>query len=750
MAEVLVTFKAEADKFKTELNSLKANISSVDDEAVKAGNDTSKSFNKASESVGKTNKEAEKFSKISSGIETQMKAVGAAILAAFTIQGVQALTKEVIRVTGQFQRLEAVLTNTLGSKSEAQKALQQIQDFAASTPFSVGELSEAFVKLANQGFRPTREEMRKLGDLAASTGKSFDQLTEAIIDAQTGEFERLKEFGVRASKEGDKVTFSFKGVETQTKFTATEIRKYLLSLGDLEGVKGSTAAISETLEGKLSNLGDAYDNLLKTIGEAQGQFSLFNNVIDATARTVNGLTLIFDSQVSVVDKLKVAANGLLQVFFNLGAGSYYKNIGKLFGVDLVPQFELTADKINAIVAQFAKMDVETLKQKKTMEAFVKLLMAEGVQRDEIERRYKNLFPLQQQEIKNTKKSKEEIEALEKKRKEAWEKEWKRIKAQNELLEAQKEFEKQIMLEIIKLREDAALKLSEIPFIDENIIEEDVDRLIFEFNRTLDGQLALFEAQRNNLKFEYQQGIIDYEEYQKRLTEINNNEIDLRNQKKLTELQFASEITTSLLNLNELILSNSKAGAEISKQLALFQIGIDTAKAISTITAEMAKGNLTPIEYGLKVASGIAIVTQNMLRAKNLLNQDVPAFAEGTERVTGGVKGKDSVLSLLMPDEAVIKAKENMKHAGLAKAWNAGRLEDYIADKWVLPALVNQQKAYKENENMNLARNIANSIMFNDKNLIRAHKAGMRTQWETTEYLAGVIKKSKRNPYSPLN
>jgi hypothetical protein len=179
-----------------------------------------------------------------------------------------ALGKEIINVTAEFQKFEAVLTNTLGSNSEAQKALEQIREFAAKTPFSVQELTSSFVKLANQGFEPTRDEMRKLGDLASSTGKSFDQLTEAIIDAQTGEFERLKEFGIRATKSGDQVKFTFKGVETQTKFTSASIREYLLRLGDLEGVSGSMAAISETLGGKISNLADAFDNLLLNVGNA--------------------------------------------------------------------------------------------------------------------------------------------------------------------------------------------------------------------------------------------------------------------------------------------------------------------------------------------------------------------------------------------------------------------------------------------------------------------------------------------------
>lgn len=210
-------------------------------------------------SINQSEKQLSNFSKSVKGISGQLTAALGAVSFA-------ALGKEMIEITSEFQKFEAVLTNTLGSKSEAQEALKRIQDFAAKTPFSVQELTASFVKLANQGFEPTTNELRKLGDLASSTGKSFDQLTEAIIDAQTGEFERLKEFGIRAKKQGDQVTFTFKGVETQTKFTSDSIRDYILSLGELEGVSGSMVAISGTLGGSISNLGDSFDKFLLSLG----------------------------------------------------------------------------------------------------------------------------------------------------------------------------------------------------------------------------------------------------------------------------------------------------------------------------------------------------------------------------------------------------------------------------------------------------------------------------------------------------
>jgi hypothetical protein len=236
---------SEERQLLAELGKLKKQFDELGDKAKKSGKD-------AGDAMG--------------GMGAVASKIAPAIAGIFAADKVMGFAKEVIAVTGEFQKLSAVLTNTLGSRSAAAGAMTNIQKFASETPFSVQELTQSFVKLANQGFTPTVAQLRRLGDLASSTGKGFDQLAEAIIDAQTGEFERLKEFGIRASKAGDQVTFTFKGVQTQVQFTNDAIRQYLVSLGDIQGVSGAMAAISGTLEGQISNLGDAYDSLLNTIG----------------------------------------------------------------------------------------------------------------------------------------------------------------------------------------------------------------------------------------------------------------------------------------------------------------------------------------------------------------------------------------------------------------------------------------------------------------------------------------------------
>ena len=281
-----------ADSVKNVVINVKANTQGI--EKLQSALDKVEKENKQlADSFKKSNKvlqdQSKKSAQAVAGLSNKMGALGGVIAGAFTIGAMVSFGKQILTTRAEFQKLEAVLTNTLGSKSKAQLALAEIQKFASQTPFAVVELTQAFVKLANQGFTPTSNEMRKLGDIASSTGKQFDQLAEAIIDAQTGEFERLKEFGIRAQKEGDKVTFTFKGVKTQTDFTNESIRAYILSLGDLAGVSGSMEAISKTLGGQISNLGDSWDTMLNQLGgQTEGVFSsaitLISNMVSAMGR----------------------------------------------------------------------------------------------------------------------------------------------------------------------------------------------------------------------------------------------------------------------------------------------------------------------------------------------------------------------------------------------------------------------------------------------------------------------------------
>jgi hypothetical protein len=316
--------------------------------------------------MNKANKKLDKFDK---GLG-RMKNT---LMGAFAADKVIELGKHFINTSAKFQKMEAVLTNTLGSNSKAQQAMDMISDFASKTPFQVSGLTDSFVKLANQGFTPTRNEMRKMGDLAASTGKEFDQLAEAVIDAQTGEFERLKEFGIRASKSGDQVSFTFKGVEKQVKFTDDAIRDYILSLGDAEGVSGAMAAISETTGGKLSNLEDSFENLSRVIG-------------DKLAPAVNKVTTMLSedmgSMATVMESENLSTWEKIISFYNSAMGNQEAlgHAAKL-SKERKKALENEADAIDESTEKEEKKTEEIVKQIPLLEKLEEQIKAVKEQRD---------------------------------------------------------------------------------------------------------------------------------------------------------------------------------------------------------------------------------------------------------------------------------------------------------------------------------------------------------------------------------
>lgn len=203
---------------------------------------------------------------------SKWKTAAKAFIAVKLVGYLTQLNSAVYRTRKEFAKYEAVLRNTFQSQEKATQAMKMLQQLAADTPASLKEWTEAYIKLVNRGLKPTSQELTNMGDLAASQGKSVDQLIEAILDAMTGENERLKEFGIKAAKNGETTKFTFRGVTTEVRNSEQAIKDYLLSLGQLEGVVGSMAVQMQELEGMQSNFGDTVDSVLNRIGKKMEPF----------------------------------------------------------------------------------------------------------------------------------------------------------------------------------------------------------------------------------------------------------------------------------------------------------------------------------------------------------------------------------------------------------------------------------------------------------------------------------------------
>lgn len=200
-----------------------------------------------------------------------------------------------IKAASDFETMRVALTTALdGSKEAADEAFKTISDFATKTPFQMEEVMNSFVKLKNMGLDPSERALTSYGDTASAMGKSLDQMVEAVADAATGEFERLKEFGIRASQEGDRVTFTFKGMSTTVGKNADEIQEYLLALGE-QNFAGGMAAQSQTLAGRFSTLKDSIKIAAANIVTDVGLMSATGEGMLALTEAVNNLSNNFTS-----------------------------------------------------------------------------------------------------------------------------------------------------------------------------------------------------------------------------------------------------------------------------------------------------------------------------------------------------------------------------------------------------------------------------------------------------------------------
>nr|DAO43670.1 MAG TPA: tail tape measure [Caudoviricetes sp.] len=217
--------------------------------------------------------------------------------------------KSIIDTSAEFERYETVLGTIEGSSEKARAAMDWVADFAKRTPYELSEVTEAFVKLKAYGLDPMKDGlMQTLGDTAAAMGKPVMQMVEAIADAVTGENERLKEFGVKASKKGGQIAYSFtdsEGKQQTLQASAdnrAEIQATLQTIFN-QKYKGAMDKLSNTWEGLTSNLADNWQSLKREIGKA--------GLFDGAKRALKGL-VDYLGQLSA-DDLKAFARALTEI-----------------------------------------------------------------------------------------------------------------------------------------------------------------------------------------------------------------------------------------------------------------------------------------------------------------------------------------------------------------------------------------------------------------------------------------------------
>lgn len=257
---------------------------------------------------------------------SKLKVAAKAFIAVQVVGWLKSAHDQAYETRKEFAKYEAVLRNTFQSQEKANDAMKMLQQLAADTPSSLQEWTEAYIKLVNRGIKPTSQELANMGDLAASQGKSVEQLIEAILDAMTGENERLKEFGIKASKSGETTKFTFRGVTTEVRNSEEAIKDYMLSLGRVDGIAGSMAVQMQELEGIQSNLGDTMDAFFNKVGKKlepfwKGVMKYANEFFTELGELFTSYTETYETHFDKMVQLESSIPGLLSRYEDLTSKS---------------------------------------------------------------------------------------------------------------------------------------------------------------------------------------------------------------------------------------------------------------------------------------------------------------------------------------------------------------------------------------------------------------------------------------------
>jgi hypothetical protein len=283
------------------------------------------------------------------------KSVGAAYASYISLS-------QIVDVTKRYQRLEAQLRTSTGSVEGQAQAMAILSEFAYETGQDLEGLVEGFNKLVNLGLDPSQDALLAYGNVAAGTGKTTMDFIEAVADASVAEFERLKEFGIKAANEGDTVTFRFRGVTTSVKNNSEEIQQYLIGLGQTK-FGDAIANQATTLEAALNRAGQKWDEFMFNLSNA-GPGNIMTQTVNQAAEALDELGSMLAS-----GEMQIAAEAWIGQFDQIGQAVenttdfLYDNYMQMF-FDARQFEQMTAD-----IKPFAHMptNISTMVQLMTVE-----------------------------------------------------------------------------------------------------------------------------------------------------------------------------------------------------------------------------------------------------------------------------------------------------------------------------------------------------------------------------------------------
>lgn len=221
----------------------------------------------------------------------------------FSVRGVRDFLKSVTEITGEYETQKLALSSMFQDAEAAEDVLSRVRKMAIRSPYTFQDLTKYTKQLAAFGSTPSEivHELDMMADLAAGVGADLSRIILAWGQIRSAtvlrgqELRQLTETGLPVMEELAKVL--------------TETEGKLVSVGDVFDMVGKRAVtfdmvrqafenmtseggkfyrmqevLASSIEGKISNLKDAFQDMLRTVGENNS--GAIKGTIDASRKLI--------------------------------------------------------------------------------------------------------------------------------------------------------------------------------------------------------------------------------------------------------------------------------------------------------------------------------------------------------------------------------------------------------------------------------------------------------------------------------
>lgn len=242
-------------------------------------------------------------------MDSAIKNLSLGIAGYFSANVLKGFVMELINIRGEFQKTEIAFSTMLGDGAKAKQLMGQMVDLAAKTPFSLQDVSSGAKQLL--AFQiPAKEvvdTLTRMGNIASGLGVPLSRINlvygqvKAKGKLMGDDLRQFTEAGIPMVAE---LAAKFKKSEAEIsamvsagKIGFKDVKDVLFSLTNEGGMFFNLMEKqSASLSGKISNLEDAWDQMLNKMGEANE--GVLNDAID-------GLAYLVDNYEEVIKVLKV-------------------------------------------------------------------------------------------------------------------------------------------------------------------------------------------------------------------------------------------------------------------------------------------------------------------------------------------------------------------------------------------------------------------------------------------------------------